>query len=126
MECNVSCIYMSETKTAPTLRELPKSQPLTAEERAALRARFPNRHDGRKVVVLAVATDDYGVEKIFPLSVGDVFPSVSDAARFIGLGSSVPLHLVLKNAKGAPARVRGVTFQYLPDFQKGKLNEPTI
>ena len=116
---------MSETETAPTLRELPKSQPLTTEERAALRARFPNRHDGRKVVVLAVATDEYGVEKIFPFSAGDVFPSVTDAARRIGLAVSVPLHLALKNTHGAPATVRGVTFQYLTDYQKGKSNEPT-
>ena len=75
--------------------------------------------------MLAVATDEYGVEKIFPFSAGDVVPSVSDAARRIGRAVSVPLHMALKNARGAPATVRGVMFQYLTDYQKGKSNEST-
>lgn len=116
-------IYMDEIKTTLTLRELPKSQPLTTEELAALRERFVNRRAGRKVIVLAVATDDYGVEKLFPFSAGDVFSSVADASRRIGHASSVPLHMTLKAAHGAPATVRGVTFQYLTDYQKGKSNE---
>ena len=101
------------------LNEVPKAPPLSPEERAALRAKFPSRYDGRKVVVLRVATDEYGVEKVFPFSSGDVFPSVTEASRRIGLGAPVPLHNALKKANGAPATVRGVTFQYLTDYQKG-------
>ena len=101
------------------LNELPKLPPITEAERAALDARFPSRKQGRKLVVLSIALGDYG-ENVFPFKVGDVFPSVTEAARRIGHRTPVPLHTALRFANGAPAKLRGVTFQYLDVYQKGK------
>ena len=44
----------------------------------------------------------------------------------MGLTSATALNSYLRHSSGAPAKLRGVTFQYLTDYQKGKSNEPTI
>jgi hypothetical protein len=87
----------------------------TEEEIAALRAKYGGRRAGRKIVVLALSADCPLI-----LQPGSVFSKVKDFALSLGYtdGGNV-IGQYLKKSNGAPATVRGVTFQYLTDYQNG-------
>jgi len=73
----------------------------------------PQRED-RRVVVVAVETDSQFLHKP-----RDVFRTASAAAKSIGLTAS-GLWSALHDVPGAPATVRGITFQYFDDFKKAE------
>ena len=70
--------------------------------------------EGRKLVVI---TGD-GVW----FSDGQIIETAASAARLLGVTPSW-FYQQFKSANGAPAKLRGVTFQYLDVYQKGKSNE---
>jgi hypothetical protein len=97
------------------LNEVLKPLPLTADQKTALAAHFPSRRMGRKMVVLLVEPGSP-----FKIEPGNVFPTLASLAIAMGLNDSVPLCQYLRLTNGAPAKLRGVTFQYLTDYQKGQ------
>jgi hypothetical protein len=104
-------------KNGLALNHLTKQAALPSkEEQVAVAAtRFPRGRQSRPVLILAIKEGSP-----FRLQAGDVFPSITAIAKRLGLLSTPPVHTALKNANGAPATLRGVTCQYLNDYQKGK------
>ena len=112
---------MNDTSIPLVLKEAAPVRAFSVEEQAALRAKFPSRQAGRKVVVLSIEPTS-----LFQITSGDVFHTLKALAAAMGLATAAALCSYLRLARGAPAKLRGVTFQYLTDYQKGKSNEPTI
>lgn len=73
----------------------------------------PQRED-RRVVVVAVESNSPFLHKP-----RDVFRTAAAASKSIGLSTS-GLWAALHDVPGAPATVRGITFQYFDDFKKAE------
>ena len=112
---------MNDTSIPLVLKEAAPVRAFSVEEQAALRTKFPSGAHGRKAVVLLIEPGSP-----FQIEPGNIFPTLKALAAAMGLTSATARNSYLRHSSGAPAKLRGVTFQYLTDYQKGKSNEPTI